>query len=225
MNRSESVFIEIFKFYEVHLSEEKEKQTMRKFIRYNLRKEFPDVDWSDTDNWYKLPITERVRFMCDNKTIREYFSKRSRLTESSLKKKIKKVKEENHIEERTKIRNHNARVKHNESLDAYLSKETTPEKDKRLAAYDRALGELPYKKGASLAVEEVEIDHIALRALIKFLENEFSIEVDLDAISRCLIYKREWLKNKDAVLKEDAANIRMAEAQKKLEELDFVKKI
>ncbi|MCR5490476.1 MAG: hypothetical protein K6F03_10470 [Saccharofermentans sp.] len=221
MNRSKSVFIEIFKFYEVNHHDEKEKQTMRKFIRYNLRKEFPNFDWSDTDNWYELPVTERVGFMCDNKTIRTYFLERSRLTESSLKKKIKEEKEKHHIEERARIKQHNDRIEFKKSLDAVMRYANSPDRDKRIVSYVKALVDFYNVENAAL---EAEIDHIALRALFKFLENEYSIVVDLQAIEEYLRFKREWMNNKNTVLKENDENIRLAEALKKLENLDFVKK-
>ena len=221
MNRSKSVFIEIFKFYEINHHDEEEKQTMRKFIRYNLRKEFPVFDWSDTDNWYKLPVTERVGFMCDNKTIRAYFLKRSRLTESSLKKKIKEEKEKHHIEERARIKQHNDRIEFKKSLDAVMRDANSPDRDKRFASYGKSLVDFYNVENAAL---EAEIDHIVLRALIKFLENEYSIVVDLQAIEEYLRFKREWMNNKNTVLKENDENIRLAEALKKLENLDFVKK-
>lgn len=221
MNRSKSVFIEIFKFYEINHHDEKEKQKMRKFIRYNLRKEFPVFDWSDTDNWYKLPVTERVGFMCDNKTIRAYFLKKSSLTESSLKKKIKEEKEKHHIEERARIKQHNDRIEFKKSLDAVMRDANSPDRDKRFASYGKSLVDFYNVEDAALGAE---IDHIALRALIKFLENEYSIVVDLQAIEKYLRFKREWMNNKNTILKENDENIRLAEALKKLENLDFVKK-
>lgn len=221
MNRSKSVFIEIFKFYEINHHDEKEKQKMRKFIRYNLRKEFPVFDWSDTDNWYKLPVTERVGFMCDNKTIRAYFLKKSSLTESSLKKKIKEEKEKHHIEERARIKQHNNRIEFKKSLDAVMRDANSPDRDKRIVSYVKALVDFYNVENAAL---EAEIDHIALRALIKFIEKEYSIVVDLQAIEEYLRFKREWMNYKDTIIEENDVNIRLAEANKMLDNLDFVKR-
>ena len=70
MKKSHSVYLEIFALYSLRdylrAREPKEideaKQRLRKNIRTKLKKEFPEYDWSDTDNWYKLSELERNRF-------------------------------------------------------------------------------------------------------------------------------------------------------------------
>ena len=79
MRNTRSVYIEIFDYYELSDSaygkdrkyREQRKQTIRKYIREQLRKSFPELDWSDPKVWYEK-LTEGDRNTFKFFTVRDY---------------------------------------------------------------------------------------------------------------------------------------------------------
>ena len=72
---------------------------------------------------------------------------------------------------------------------------------------------------------DAKVDHIALRALIKFIEIEFSIKVDFDGIRESLLYEYEYMNSEPGVpLEKTDSNLKMFNSIERLRKLDFVNK-
>ena len=82
----------------------------------------------------------------------------------------------------------------------------------------------PYKP---TPVTEADIDHIALRSIIKYLESSLSISIDYEGIKDCLTTSNSFnmvYDRTDTVVECDET-LKFFAARKRLEELDFVRKV
>lgn len=131
MKNTKSVYIEIFDLYNFHYETEKKKTAARKYIRTLLRELFPQYNWSDVSNWYKLPELDRYKFKYE--VVRKYFMDR---TEDSRKKRteegIAEDSNKQHYEERKYIRGQQEYI---DILDKDFYDENASEEDKH-RAYD-----------------------------------------------------------------------------------------
>lgn len=99
MRNTKSVYIEIFDYYGIKNTPmygskkivfEKKKQTIRKYIREQLRKSFPDYDWSDPSIWYEK-LSEDDRNIFKLITIKDYMIAALNLSENEETKFRKKI--------------------------------------------------------------------------------------------------------------------------------------
>ena len=255
MRNTESVHIEIFDFYCVKFHSEQDKATARKFIREHLNIEFPDYNWSDTSNWYKLPLVDRNRFKLI--TVREYFTGRSQLTPKQISRKVDEEIKSQLLEAGLKIKEHNERA---ELLKKIFYIEGAPEEENRRLyeefcsllpeftvnvkapsweewpnrahrLYDYQQSELWEDIGMSSrtndansdSVTEAEIDHIALRALIKYMGDKFGFTMDYDDIAFCLAQRKSSDIDEANPVNDTLENREYYAAKDRLRDLDFVR--
>lgn len=255
MRNTKSVYIEIFDFYYTRFHSTQEKASARKYIREHLIKEFPDYDWSDTSNWYKLPPVDRNRFKLV--TVRDYFTARSQLTPKQISRKVDEEIKAQLLEAGLEIQKHNERA-------AILKKEfydedASVEENRRLyeefcsllpeftvnvkapsweewptrahRLYDYQQSELWEDIGMStdnedddaVSVSEAEIDHIALRALIKYMGDKFGFTMDYDDIAFCLAQRKSSDIDESSPVNDTLENREYYAARDRLRDLEFVR--
>lgn len=105
MQTNDSVYKEIFEFYNVKNLSQQEKQTARKYIREHLKKEFPQFNWSDISNWDKLSVVDKNHFKLT--TMRDYFTERSLSGQDAIKQKIDAEMKDKLIDARQRLQEHN----------------------------------------------------------------------------------------------------------------------
>ena len=257
MRNTESVHIEIFDFYCVKFHSEQDKATARKYIREHLDKEFPDYNWSDTSNWYKLPLVDRNRFKLI--TVREYFTGRSQLTPKQISKKVDEEIKSQLLEAGLKIKEHNERAELLKK--AFYIEGASEEENRRLyeefcsllpdftvnvkapsweewpsrahRLYDYQQSEMWESIGESAAssqdsadsvtVTREEIDHYALRALIKYMGDKFGFTMDYDDIAFCLSQRKSSDIDEANPVNDTLENREYYAAKDRLRDLDFVR--
>ena len=255
MQTKSSVYKEIFSFYKVHFTSRQDKQSAYKYIRDNLKRQFPSYDWSDTGNWYKLSIVDRNQFKLV--TVRDHFTERSELGKKEINKKIATETKDNYIDARIKIKEQNefAYNMHRKLYDKNASEE------ENRASYIEFCSLLPkctfttqtpsyeeFMKGPEtlynyymsdmaetlnhypedddpVPVTNADVDHIALQSIIKFLEEKHAIKVDFDGIRDCLSTSFAYTADAVEPVEENEETLRFFAAQKRLDDLDFVIKI
>ena len=259
MQNSGSVYKEIFQFYNIKFHSEQKKRSARKYIKEHLIKEFPQFDWSDTSNWYKLSVVDRNHFK--TVTVRDYFTPKSTSDEKTIKKKIDSEMKEKLIDARTRLKEHNEyasnlyRRFHDENasdeenrrlyeefitlLPNYTITTRTPTYEEFLRGpyrlYDYQMSEIndylmdDYYDDDSFKptpVTGADIDHIALRSIIKYLESSLSISIDYEGIKDCLTTSNSFnmIYDRTDTIEENEESLNFFAARKRLEELDFVRK-
>ena len=227
MRNTKSVYIEIFDYYGIKntpmygskkIEFEKKKQTIRKYIREQLRKSFPDYDWSDPSIWYEK-LSEDDRNIFKLITIKDYMIAALNLSENEetkFRKKIDNDVKSTYAEASNKARKINALT---DKMNKQYFDPTASESDQR-NAYEEFCSQIegktffkptfeewksypmtPYeyiRKSANDASEELDmtpymfipseaqIDHVILRTLLKYIEENHSIKVDIESITKCL---------------------------------------
>ena len=255
MRNTESVYIEIFDFYCIKFHSEQDKASARKFIRNNLKKEFPTYNWSNTSNWYKLPPVDRNRFKLV--TVREHFADRSQLTPKQLRRKVDEEIKAQLLEAGLAIKKHNERAAILKKV--FYDEDASEEENRRLyedfcsllpeftasvkapswedwphsahRIYDYQQSEMWESIGestdsendAAVSVSEAEIDHIALRALIKYMGDKFGFTMDYDDIAFCLAQRKSSDIDESSPVNDTLENREYYAAKNRLRNLEFVR--
>ena len=257
MQTKDSVFKEIFEFYNIGTYSKGEKDTFRKYIRDNLKKEFPQYNWSDTGNWYKLSIVERNHFKLF--TVRDYFTAKSLSGENELKKKIETEMKEKLIDARIRLKEHNEYAR--KMFEHFYDENASEEENRKM--YEEFCTLLPlytvssptptyeefvkgphrlydyYQSEVSGFFEQdpdddgqyfppvttADVDHVALMAVIAYLEKVNKIKVDFDGIRECLEWTNSCIYDRTDTFSEDEASLKFFACKKRLEDLDFVVKV
>jgi len=257
MRNTKSVHIEIFDFYYAHFHTEQERASARKYIREHLIKEFPEYNWSDTSNWYKLPPVDRNRFKLV--TVRDYFTARSQLTPKQISRKVDEEIKAQLLEAGLEIQKHNERAEILKK--AFYDEDASDEENRRLydefcsllpeftvsvktpsweewphrahRLYDYQQSEMWESIGESAAASEnsagpatvtqEEIDHVALRALIKYMGDKFGFTMDYDDIAFCLAQRKSSDIDESSPVNDTLENREYYAAKNRLRNLEFVR--